>query len=322
MSGQPILAQPNGFLNLYKPSGCTSMDLVRQVKRLTGQRKKVGHGGTLDPLAEGVLPICFGQATRLMEYLVENTKGYRTTVHLGISTDTYDAEGQVVDSQDSSGLTEGDILRALEQFRGTILQVPPMYSAIKMQGRRLYDLARSGVVVEREPRKVRIERLELIRFDPPYVELDVQCGRGVYLRSLAQDLGEALGCGGHLKWLLRSLSGPFVLDQAISIDTLRDAATRGSWRELLLPADFLVRHLNSFTVSKAGERLIHNGQPIKLNHDQALSAGYLESFRAYTTEGCFLAILRLDRAGGRWLPYKVFNLSEPSPYSPDGGPTS
>ena len=316
MSATQISVNHNGFLNLYKPSGLTSMDIVRQVKSLTEQRKKVGHGGTLDPLAEGVLPICLGQATRLMEYLVENTKGYRTTVHLGVTTDTYDAEGKVIDSQDCSDLTEDDIHGALEQFRGTIMQVPPMYSAIKRQGRRLYDLARAGVVVEREPRKVRIDRLDLIQYDPPYVELDIRCGRGVYLRSLAQDLGEALGCGGHLKGLVRSLSGPFVLEQTISINKLKDAVASASWNEFLLPTDFLVQRLKSFTVNKAAEQLIRNGQPIKLHDDHVLNAGYLESYRAYTVEGYFLAILRLDRAAGRWMPYKVFSLNEPSPYAP------
>lgn len=316
MSATLTSSKLNGFLNIYKPSGLTSMDIVRQVKSLTEQRKKVGHGGTLDPLAEGVLPICFGQGTRLMEYLVENTKGYRTTVHLGITTDTYDAEGKVVDSQDCSDLTEKDIHAALEQFRGTIMQVPPMYSAIKRQGRRLYDLARSGVVVEREPRKVRIYSLDLIQYDPPYVELDIRCGRGVYLRSLAQDLGEALGCGGHLKELVRSLSGPFVLDQTISLNKLQDAVDCGSWKQFLLPTDFLVQGMNSFTVNKASEQLIRNGQPIKLQDDHRLNVGYLESYRAYTVEGYFLAILRFDRSASRWTPHKVFSLHEPSPYAP------
>ena len=316
MSHQNGPTQASGFLNLYKPPGITSMDLVRQVKRLTGQRKRVGHGGTLDPLAEGVLPIFLGQATRLMEYLVDSIKAYRMTVYLGASTETYDAEGEVVRQGDTSQLTEEGILRAVEGFQGTILQTPPMYSAIKRQGRRLYDLARSGVVVEREPRKVHIERLQLLRFDPPFIELDVECGRGVYLRSLSHDLGEALGCGAHLRSLVRLRSGPFTVEGGLSVDTLRDVTSQGSWQDLLLPVDFVVLNMKSTSLSKIGEKYVRNGQSVNIPREQVIDASYLESYRVYTEEGHFLAILRFDKARDRWLPYKVFNLSTPSPYAP------
>ncbi len=251
-----------------------------------------------------------------MEYLVESVKAYRMSVHLGISTDTYDAEGQEVHRGDLSGITEESIRQAIESFQGTIFQTPPMYSAIKMQGRRLYDLARSGVVVEREPRKVRIERLMLLRFDPPYVDLDVECGRGVYLRSLAQDLGETLGCGGHLRSLVRLRSGPFTREEALSLDDLRDAVSQNSWQERMLPVDFVVLYMKSATLSKVGEKYVRNGQPVNLSRNHLLNASYLESYRVYTKEGQFLAILRLDRGRSQWLPHKVFNLSTPSPYAP------
>ena len=173
----------NGVLNLYKPAGETSMDMVRTVKRLTGQ-KKVGHGGTLDPIASGVLPICFGQATRLMDPLVDGVKRYHTRVRLGETTDTYDAAGTITATADASGVTLEDVEAALEGFRGVIRQVPPMYSALKQGGERLYDLARAGFEVEREAREVTVHSLTLEAFEPPDVVLDIVCGRGV-LRALA-----------------------------------------------------------------------------------------------------------------------------------------
>ena len=197
----------NGVLNMYKPAGQTSMDMVRMVKRLTGH-KKVGHGGTLDPIASGVLPICLGQATRLMDPLVDGVKRYYTRVRLGETTDTYDSDGTVTERADASAITREDVEAALEAFRGVIQQVPPMYSALKQGGERLYDLARAGFEVKREPREVIVHNLTLEAWEPPDVVLDIVCGRGVYVRSLGHDLGAALGCGGHIVELERRERGP------------------------------------------------------------------------------------------------------------------
>ena len=222
----------NGFLVLDKPVGVTSMDVVRRVKLLTGMRKRVGHGGTLDPLASGILPICFGQATRLMEHLINETKGYRMEVRLGISTNTYDAEGEVVEENDPSLVTREQVEEALGSFRGTIQQKPPMHSALKRGGKRLYELARQGVTMELEPRQVEVYSLDLLNFKPPFVTIESQCGRGVYMRSLAHDLGQFLGCGAHTSSLVRLRTGSFNIDDAVTLDEFIQAVEEGRWGDL------------------------------------------------------------------------------------------
>ena len=229
----------NGFLVLDKPVGSTSMDAVRRVKRLTGMKKRVGHGGTLDPLASGILPICFGQATRLMEHLINETKGYRMDVRLGVSTDTYDAEGRVVEERDPSDITREQVEQALEAFRGTIFQKPPMHSALKRGGKRLYELARQGVEVEREARQVEVYSLDLLDFNLPIITLESECGRGVYMRSLAHDLGEMLGCGAHTAGLVRLRTGGFRIEDAVTLDQFAQAAEEKRWKEMILPLDSL-----------------------------------------------------------------------------------
>ena len=292
------------------------MDIVRQLKRLTGEKKRVGHGGTLDPLAGGVLPICFGQATRIMEYLVGGERQYRMEVCLGVATSTYDAEGEVTKRGDVSGLDRGAVEESLESFRGTILQIPPMYSAIKMEGKRLYQLARSGIEVEREPRKVNIPRIEIIDFALPMLTLEVDSGRGAYMRSLAHDLGEALGCGAYLTSLVRLRSGPFRVEDAVSMVRIQEAAAQGSWEEHLHPVDYALLDMKEVVVSKAAERYLRSGQSVSLPPHIGAYAGYLEKYRAYTQDGRFLAVIDFDKPENRWRPDRVFNLDSPSPYAP------
>ena len=308
-------SQVNGFLLLNKPRGLTSMDALRRVKRITGLRKRMGHGGTLDPLAQGILPICFGQATRLMEYLINDTKEYRMEVRLGVTTDTYDAEGKVTAEEDSSQVTREQIELALQSFRGTFQQKPPMHSALKRDGKRLYEFARQGVEVERELRDVEVFKLDLVDFNPPLLSLDTECGRGVYMRSLAHDLGQMLGCGAHVSSLVRLRTGPFHIDRALSLEELEEAAAKDRWREFLQPLDSLLLHMKSLVVEENGERYLRHGQPISLGH-QGLYAGYLESYRIYSSDGRFLAVVRFDRPNNRWDPHKVFHINEPSPYAP------
>ena len=291
------------------------MDAVRRVKRLTGLRKRVGHGGTLDPLAEGILPICFGQATRLMEYLINETKGYRMEVRLGLATDTYDAEGAIVEEVDPSFVTREQVEDALHSFRGTLYQKPPMHSALKKEGRRLYELARQGVEVERAPRQVEVFSLKLLDFNLPFVTLEGECGRGVYMRSVAHDLGQLLGSGAHVSKLVRLRTGSFNLSDAVSLDKFSEAVAEGSWKELIRPLDALLLDMKSAVVGKAVERVLRNGQPISLGH-YGLYAGHLESCRLYSGDGRFLAVVRFDRSSNRWTSYRVFQIDEPSPYAP------
>ena len=309
-------APVNGFLNIHKSAGPTSMDVLRQVKRLTGQRKRVGHGGTLDPLAGGVLPICFGQATRLMEHLVESQKQYRMEVHLGVTTSTYDGEGEVTKRGDASGLDRDAIEEAIKPFLGSIYQTPPMYSAIKLEGKRLYKLARAGIEVERQPRKVEIPRIEILGFDPPSLVLDVDSGRGAYMRSLAHDLGEALGCGGYLSSLVRLRSGKFNVEDAIPIEKIQECEGTEHWKQYLQSVDFVLLSMKEVSVSKAAERYIRSGQSISLPPHVGIYAGYMERYRAYTQDGRLLAIICYNKPRNQWQPYKVFNLDTPSPYAP------
>lgn len=307
----------DGFLNFYKPSGMTSMEALRQVKRITGQRKKVGHGGTIDPLARGVLPICFGQATRLMDYLVDGPKLYRMEIKLGAATTTYDAEGEVVQTGEVGGLTRETVEQALQEFIGVIQQTPPMYSAIKLQGQRLYNLARAGIEVDREPRTVEVHDIRIVVYQLPTLEVEVKCGRGFYMRSLAHDLGQLLGCGGYVTDLVRLSCGGFEAAEAVTLEQLAESiqASPGAWRQYLRPVDWVLRDLQSVSFGLQAEHHLRNGQSIGLGRD-APEAGYLELFRAYSEDGRFLALVRIDRTANAWRPIKVFKIAASAPQAP------
>ena len=207
MSGTTTRVEADGAFVINKPKAITSMDVVRAVRRIT-RVKRVGHAGTLDPIAEGVLPVCLGQATRFMDYLVDSGKTYVGEITFGAATDTYDAEGETTATGDYASLSREQIEEHLQRFTGIVLQRPPMYSAVKHEGQRLYDLARAGVEVERPEREVVVHRLMLREWEPPRAVVEVDCGKGFYMRSLAHDLGEAVGCPAHLSALTRTRVGP------------------------------------------------------------------------------------------------------------------
>jgi tRNA pseudouridine55 synthase len=240
----------DAVLVIDKPSGLTSFDVVRSIRRATGTRR-VGHGGTLDPLASGVLPICLGEATKLAQFLLGADKEYEVTVRLGVETDTDDADGAPTASQDARAVGEAAIRAALDRFRGTIQQVPPVYSALKRNGRPLYDYARAGVPVMAAPRSVVVHALELTRFDgPDAVGLRVRCSKGTYIRSIARDLGRALGVGAHVTTLRRTRSGPFSIDEARPLADVVAAISESRVSDLpiVTPASAL-RHLAQRTVT-------------------------------------------------------------------------
>ena len=308
----------NGFLNFYKPVGMTSMEALRRVKRITGQRKKVGHAGTLDPLAEGVLPVCFGQATRLMEQVVSGWKRYRMTVRLGAVSNTFDAEGEITEVCDSVGLGRAEIAAELSCFVGTVEQVPPMYSAIKVGGRRLYELARAGKDVDRPPRQVSVRSIAIEKICVPYLELTVECGRGTYLRSIAHDLGQALGCGGYVTQLSRISCGDFRTDDSVTLEDLELAQTDDAWRRLLHPVDWAMLDLPPITLGQSDAWSVKHGQAIggSCGADEgdtgATNTG--SQLRAYDSEGVFLALLRQE-PDGMLQPVRVFDCVDPSPYA-------
>ena len=299
----------DGILNIDKPYGITSMDVVRRVKRASGQRR-VGHGGTLDPIATGVIPICLGQATRLMEDVVGGSKTYRACVEFGAATDTYDALGEITERRDASGVSLVDIEDALTEFIGDIQQVPPMYSALKRGGKRLYDLARAGVEVEREPRPVIVHGITLQDWSPPLLTLDVRCGKGFYMRSLAYDLGQALGCGGHMKTLARLKSGAFTVDSALSLHEAEERFADGSWRDAIHSPDVALGNLRALIVGKRLEDMIRNGRAFEAG-GAASEAQPGERCRAYSADGRFLATVVFNNELRLWKPDKVFALNYP-----------
>jgi tRNA pseudouridine55 synthase len=294
-----------GLILLDKPSGPTSHDMVYAVRRGAGQ-KRVGHAGTLDPLATGLLVMCLGPATRLSEYLAGKDKRYTARLRLGQATDTYDAQGQVTST--SPDLPEqAAVDAALAAFRGPQQQVPPAFSAIQRGGQRAYDLARRGETVVLEPRPVVFYSIELVGWQPPELTLDVHCSAGTYIRSLAHDLGQRLRCGAHLSGLRRTASGSLSLDQSVPLDQLQAAFARGDWQQYLRAADTALADWPAVNLSAADTVRVLRGQSVPFE-SAAPSPTPDRLGRAYNPAGEFIAVLRADQAAGVWRPDKVFTL--------------
>ncbi len=301
-----IVTSVDGILNIDKPCGKTSFSIVSMVKHRTGE-KHVGHAGTLDPLATGVLPVCLGQGTRIIQFLQDATKAYRAQIEFGVATDTYDATGKITSKGDPSGISREKLLSALVPFRGLIQQTPPMYSAVKHGGKPLYQLARSGIKVDRKSRPRWVYHLELIHWRPPVATIEVECGKGTYIRSLAHDLGQLLGCGANLKSLTRLRCGLFGIEDAVSVPQLEDALRYGYWQHFIYPIDIVLLHWAAMVVGGATEEDIRNGRPLVLESDGSLLASsYGNRCRVYTRDGCFLGMLCFDSERGQWQPEKVF----------------
>ena len=254
-----------GFLNIYKPQGKTSHDIVAILRRIT-KIKQIGHTGTLDPFAEGVLPICIGKATRLIEYLADD-KAYIGTVQFGKSTTTYDIEGDVVKTS-SQKITRIELENILSRFRGEIEQYPPIYSAIKVKGKKLYEYARKGEEVKIEPRKVVINKLELINFDEDsqVAELLIECSKGTYIRSIANDIGEALNCYGHLIKLLRIKAGKFEIENSIKLEDLESISDVEN--KLIYPLEYL--DYEKYELNEAEKEKVSHGMKIQIDKPNGL----------------------------------------------------
>ncbi len=286
--------EPFGFLNIDKPLGMTSHDVVARIRRVF-HTKRVGHAGTLDPLATGVLVVCLGAATRLSEYVMDSTKRYTARVRLGATTETYDAEGMIVEQGDASAVSRADVEQALASFTGEIDQLPPMFSAVKQGGRKLYQLARAGETVERAPRRVTIYSLAVTDWSPPEFTLLVACSAGTYIRSLAHDLGQTLGVGAYLAGLVRTASGGFALDDAVPLDRLLE--TDSPEQFLIAPAAAL-RDRPSILLDSSQADAIRHGRAIEgADADGAVTFAYLPDDR-------LAAVLHAE--GGSWKPQKVF----------------
>lgn len=307
----------DGFINFYKPSGMSSMEAVRTIKRMNGVPSKIGHAGTLDPLATGLLPICVGKGTRLMSNVLDGRKEYLVDICLGSVTDTYDAEGTPKVIGSAAEITICEIEKCLKTFIGVTEQIPPMYSAVKVNGKRLYKLAREGKDIERAARTITIYDIQVLGYNSSLLTLSVQCGKGVYIRSLAHDLGSRLGCGGYVANLERVRCGSFYKSQSVTLEEIQTFCdqTEGGWRGCLIPIDFVIREFLSVSVSESERSHILHGRPIDIG--QLINGEYKgESLRAYDVEGRFLALLQYDPVTGQCQPKKVFDSPIVSGYAP------
>ncbi len=251
----------NGIINVYKESGYTSHDVVAKLRGILKQ-KKIGHTGTLDPEAQGVLPVCLGKATKICDLLTDKTKEYRAVLRLGLVTDTQDMTGVVLKKTDVT-CTEDEIRACISRFAGVQEQIPPMYSALKVGGKKLYELARQGIEVERKPRQITIERILVEDITLPEVTFTVVCSKGTYIRTLCHDIGAALGCGGCMESLLRTKAGPFLLEDSVTLDEIVQCKEEGRLPEVIHPTDSVFSYLPEFVLTREAERLVRNGNPLR-----------------------------------------------------------
>ncbi len=285
----------DGFLNINKPAGMTSHDVVARTRRLFNQ-KRVGHLGTLDPEATGVLPVALGMATRLIEYFDHCLKSYQAQLTFGIRTDTEDAWGSILENQETKGLTLEQIEEILPEFKGDILQIPPMYSALKVQGKRLYELAREGKEVKREPRKVSIYSLEILNWENPKLDFSVSCSRGTYIRSLCRDMGERLLVGGHMSSLKRTAVGPFQLEDSVTLEKLER-----NLQDYIMAIDQPLSFLPKLYLDELEKHFVQHGKQLgdkdfnELIFDKPYTGNYL---RLYAGD-VFLGIAKFNKVANR-----------------------
>jgi tRNA pseudouridine55 synthase len=301
---QQNLRRVNGILLLDKPPGLTSNAALQVVKKMFAARK-AGHTGSLDPLATGLLPICFGEATKISGFLLDADKDYRVTCKFGERTSTGDAEGEVVEQRPLDGLSEKQLCKAMENFVGEIEQIPPMYSALKHKGERLYKLARQGVEVEREARQVTIFELELLGFNSPLADIRVRCSKGTYVRTLVEDIGELLGCGAHVAGLRRVGLGPFDNPRMLDIETLEAVAADGHYAldQLLLPLESGLAQWPDVRLTGDAAFYLRQGQPVLV--PRAPTTGWV---RLYEGDSRFLGMGEiLD--DGRVAPRRLMSIS-------------
>ncbi len=297
-----------GILNVLKPPGMTSHDVVDFVRTLVPAGTKVGHAGTLDPAAAGVLVVCAGAATKLIEYIVDGDKAYRAEATLGVVTDSLDAEGSVVAEQDASGVTEEQVQAAIAELIGRQMMAPPMFSAARVGGQRLYDLARRGETVERKARAVTVYSAEMVGFSPGAAAralADIRCSKGTYVRVLCAQLGERLSVGAHLSFLVRTAVGPHLLADSLSLDELREAHSKGRLGECYVPPEVALEHLPGLSLPDAGARAFRQGTGVPC---QSTSCGLV---RVYGAEDHLLGIGEVaeTRQGRILQPRKVLATS-------------
>ncbi|MBI3172708.1 MAG: tRNA pseudouridine(55) synthase TruB [Chloroflexi bacterium] len=307
MNSQDVKNAISGVLVVDKPVGMTSHDVVQVIRNGTGLRR-AGHTGTLDPRASGVLVILVGPAVRLSEYVSASDKRYQAIIRLGSTTDTFDAEGKFTRSNQPVNVTEAQFEEVLQSFIGEIEQTPPPYSAVKVQGRKAYEMARQGEEVDLTPRKIQVHHLEVLEWAPPEVVVDVHCSSGTYVRSLANDLGEKLGCGAYLVGLRRTKSGRFSLRDATPLRKLQEAFTAGNWYQFLIPAAEALGDWPAVELSPDEVEAVRHGHRVKVKEGNTEA-----KVRGVSTQGELVALMEIATAedgSSEWQPRKVFFTSE------------
>lgn len=297
----------DGIFNVYKEKGYTSHDVVAKLRGIAGQRK-IGHTGTLDPDAEGVLPVCLGKATKVCGVLTDKSKTYRAVLLLGRRTDTQDISGACLEERDASSLTPEDVERAVKSFLGDYMQTPPMYSALKVGGKKLYELAREGKTVERKARKVQIHRIEIQKMELPRVWLEVECSKGTYIRTLCDDIGEMLGVGGCMEELLRTRVGNFRIEDSLKLSDLQQYRDTGALAEYLIPVDRVFETCPRVDVPRHLEALLYNGNPLRLQGQtgEATQIKDGDVVRMYDCSGRFIALYRYQQKSNLYKNEKMF----------------
>lgn len=302
----------NGILNVYKEPGFTSHDVVAKLRGICKQ-KKIGHTGTLDPEASGVLPVCLGSATKLCELLTEKDKEYRAVMLLGCETDTQDTTGTVLSEHEVTA-SEEEVRDAILSFTGPYDQIPPMYSALKVNGQKLCDLARAGKVVERKSRRITIHSIEIEDICLPRVTMKVFCSRGTYIRTLCHDIGQKLGCGGAMEKLVRTRSGRFGLEEAYKLSEIQKLSDEGRLEEILMPVENVFEGLLAVQAIGIGQKLLENGNPLECRHVKLLSGETPldcapedgTQVRVYDENGHFTGVYAWRKAEERLKPVKMF----------------
>ena len=294
----------HGIINVYKEKGYTSHDVVAKLRGIAGQ-KKIGHTGTLDPDAEGVLPVCLGKATKVCELLTDKDKTYRAVLFLGQTTDTQDASGTVLETSDISNLNEAQVTEAVQSFVGEYAQIPPMYSALKVGGKKLYELAREGKTVERKARNVMIHSIKILPVDLPRVEMEVSCSKGTYIRTLCHDIGEKLGVGGCMESLLRVQVGRFVLADSLRLSEIQKAKEDGNLEKILQPIDSVFEQYRAVRIRPDQEKRLQNGNSFR-KPDRLQNYDDQEMVRVYDSNGHFAAVYRYVEKDHEFRIVKMF----------------
>ena len=296
----------HGVLNVYKEKGYTSHDVVAKLRGIVGQ-KKIGHTGTLDPDATGVLPVCLGKATKLCDMLTDKDKTYETVLLLGQATDTQDISGNVLETNETEKLTKEQVTEVIEGFVGAYEQIPPMYSALKVNGKKLYELARQGIEVERKARTVRIHKIHIKEIDLPRVRMEVTCSKGTYIRTLCHDIGQKLHCGGCMEELVRTRVSRFRIEESFTLEQITQLKDEGKLKDILVPIDEMFSQYKKVVVKEKNVSLVYNGNPFfREQAEKVTDLSDEESVRVYDSQDRFIGIYNYNEERKMFKLIKMF----------------